>query len=90
MSLASILWAIIGGAIIGGLARLMMPGRQSIPIWLTVVVGIVGMVVGDWLASLIGVKETGGIDWIRHALQLLVGVAGVAGVVALTGRGKTS
>ena len=86
----NIIWIIIGGAIIGALARLLMPGRQSIPWWATIGAGIVGMFLGDFLAQLLGVKETAGFDWIRHGLQLVVGIAAVAGVVAIMGRGKSS
>ncbi len=85
-SIGNIIWMIIGGAIIGGLGRLVVPGKQQISWWLTILVGILGMLVGDWLAGLIGVKETGGFDWIRHLLQVAVGAAGVVGVVALTGK----
>jgi len=86
----NIIWIVIGGAIIGALARLLMPGRQSIPWWATIGAGIVGMFLGDFLAQLLGVKETAGFDWIRHGLQLVVGIAAVAGVVAIMGRGKSS
>jgi uncharacterized membrane protein YeaQ/YmgE (transglycosylase-associated protein family) len=86
----NIIWIIIGGAIIGVLARLLMPGRQSIPWWATIGAGIVGMFLGDFLAQLLGVKETAGFDWIRHGLQLVAGIAAVAGVVAIMGRGKSS
>lgn len=88
--MGNILWIIIGGAIIGVIARLLMPGRQSIPWWATIGAGIVGMVAGDWLASLFGVKDTAGFDWIRHGFQLMVGVVAVGGVLALMGRNKTS
>ena len=86
----NIIWIVIGGAIIGALARLLMPGRQNIPWWATIGAGIVGMFIGDFLAQLFGVKETAGFDWIRHGLQLVVGIAAVAGVVAIMGRGKSS
>lgn len=71
----NIIWAIIAGLIIGLLAKLVVPGRQAIPLWLTIILGIVGGLVGNWLASAIGVRHTSGIDWIRHLLQL--GVAAV-------------
>ena len=71
----NIIWAIIAGLIIGLLAKLVVPGRQAIPLWLTIVLGIVGGLVGNWLATLLGVRHTGGIDWIRHPLQ--IGVAAV-------------
>ena len=86
--MGNILWIIIGGAIIGVIARLLLPGRQNIPWWAIIGVGIVGMFVGDFLAGLLGVKNTSGFDWIRHGLQLVVGVAGIAGLVAIMGRSE--
>jgi hypothetical protein len=44
------------------------------------------MLIGDWISQLLGVKETGGFDWIRHGLQLAVGAAAVAGVGSLMGK----
>jgi uncharacterized membrane protein YeaQ/YmgE (transglycosylase-associated protein family) len=76
-----LIWIIFAGLIIGALARLVLRGRQPIPVWLTVVVGVIGALVGNILASTIGVRHTGGIDWIRHILQ--VGVA--AGLITLVG-----
>jgi uncharacterized membrane protein YeaQ/YmgE (transglycosylase-associated protein family) len=76
-----LIWIIFAGLIIGALARLVLHGRQHIPIWLTILVGIVGALVGNILASAIGVRHTGGIDWIRHILQ--VGVA--AGLITVFG-----
>ena len=66
----NILWAIIAGLIIGALARLVLSGRQPIPIWLTIVLGIVGGLIGNWIAGHIGVRHTNGVDWIRHILQV--------------------
>jgi uncharacterized membrane protein YeaQ/YmgE (transglycosylase-associated protein family) len=71
----NIIWAIIAGLIIGLLAKWVVPGRQSIPLWLTIVLGIVGALIGNWLAAVLGVRFTGGVDWIRHILQ--VGAAAV-------------
>jgi uncharacterized membrane protein YeaQ/YmgE (transglycosylase-associated protein family) len=76
-----ILWAIIAGLIIGLLAKLLVRGRPRIPLWMTVLLGIAGGLVGDALASGIGVRHTAGVDWTRHALQ--VGAAAVLiGIVA--------
>ncbi|GAA2162449.1 hypothetical protein FHX52_3598 [Humibacillus xanthopallidus] len=85
-SIGNILWMVIGGAIIGVLARMFLPGKQAIPFWLTILAGIVGMLVGDWLAGLFGVEKTAGIDWIRHGLQLLVGMIAVGAVASIRGR----
>lgn len=70
-----ILWALIIGVVIGSIAKLFVPGRQDIPLWLTSLLGAGGALVGNWLASLLGVEETRGIDWIRHALQIGSAVA---------------
>jgi uncharacterized membrane protein YeaQ/YmgE (transglycosylase-associated protein family) len=74
----SFIWAIIAGLIVGLIARAILPGKQNIPLWLTVVIGIVGAIVGNGLASAIGVRDTGGIDWIRHLLQILVAIGLIA------------
>jgi len=81
--LGNIRWITLGGAIIGVLARLLLPGRQNVP-WSAVLgVGIVARFVGDVLAGRLGVTETSGVDWIRHDL---LGVPGIAGLVAIRGR----
>lgn len=79
----SFLWAIIAGLIIGLIARAVLPGKQDIPIWLTIVVGVVGAIIGNLLASGLGVRDTGGFDWLRHILQVVVAVALVAVVAPL-------
>ena len=40
---------LIGGAIIGGFAQLLIPGRATIPGWATVLAGVVGMFVGSFV-----------------------------------------
>jgi uncharacterized membrane protein YeaQ/YmgE (transglycosylase-associated protein family) len=85
MTITGIITAIIIGAIIGGLARLILPGKQNIPIWLTIVVGIVAAVIGTFIARAVGIPTvTSGIDWLELLVQLVVvavvGVAAVAGI----------
>ena len=63
MTITGILMALIIGAIVGALGRLVVPGKQNIPIWLTIVVGIVAAFLGTLLARAIGIPtETGGFD----------------------------
>ncbi|WP_273652186.1 GlsB/YeaQ/YmgE family stress response membrane protein [Cellulomonas fimi] len=80
MTPEGIISAIIIGAIVGILGRLLVRGRQRISILLTIVVGIVAALIGTWLATLIGVRDTGGIDWIELFLQIGLAAIGVAAV----------
>ncbi|MFE6228655.1 MULTISPECIES: GlsB/YeaQ/YmgE family stress response membrane protein [unclassified Streptomyces] len=73
------LWAIVVGLVLGLLAKAILPGKQQIPLWLTVIFGILGSVLGNAVATWIGVNDTKGIDWIRHLLQL-IGAVVVVGV----------
>ncbi|SFW98711.1 GlsB/YeaQ/YmgE family stress response membrane protein [Streptomyces atratus] len=73
------LWAIIVGLVLGLIAKAILPGKQNIPLWLTIIFGIIGSVLGNAVATWIGVNETKGIDWIRHLLQL-IGAVVVVGV----------
>jgi len=73
-----IISAIVIGAIIGVLARLILPGRQKISVLLTIVVGIVAAVLGSLLAKALGVETTDGIDWIEILIQVVLAVIGVS------------
>jgi len=87
MTITGIFSAIIIGLIVGVLARAILPGRQNIPIWLTIVVGIVAAFVGTALARALGIPTaTSGIDWMELIVQLVVAVVGVALVSGAFGR----
>lgn len=84
------IWIVVGGLIIGLIAKGIVPGKQRIPLWLTVGLGIVGALVGNLIAAAIGVRNTTGVDWIRHILQVGIAVALVAIVSPMwTSRGRT-
>jgi uncharacterized membrane protein YeaQ/YmgE (transglycosylase-associated protein family) len=86
MTAQGIITAIIIGAIIGALGRLVLPGRQSISIVLTIVVGIVAALLGTVLANALGVNYTPGIDWIELFIQVGLAALGVALVAGFGGR----
>ena len=86
MTATGIISAIIVGAIIGALGRLVVPGRQSMPVWLTIVVGIVAALLGSVIAGAMGVRETAGFDWIELFIQVVLAAVGVALVAGTYGR----
>jgi uncharacterized membrane protein YeaQ/YmgE (transglycosylase-associated protein family) len=45
------------GFIVGLLARAVLPGRQKIGIGLTILLGVVGSILGGVIASLIGIAD---------------------------------
>ncbi len=46
MTLAFVLFILLWGLILGGLARLAVPGPDPMPIWLTIAIGIGGSLIG--------------------------------------------
>lgn len=86
MAITGFFTAIVVGLIIGALGRLVVPGKQNIKIWLTLLIGVVAALLGTLLAGLIGVDETGGIDWIELALQVALAAGGVALVAGVSRR----
>ncbi|GLL05933.1 MULTISPECIES: GlsB/YeaQ/YmgE family stress response membrane protein [Dactylosporangium] len=91
MTVTGIITALIVGLIIGALGRLVVPGRQNIPIWLTMVIGVVAALIGTAIANAIGVStDTPGVDWGELLVQVIVAAVGVAITVAVMGRGRRS
>jgi len=82
----NIIGTIIFGAVIGILARLVLPGKQDISMVMTVIIGIIGALIGYYLAGLLGVRQTNGIDWIRWVISIVVAAVLVGAYSAATGR----
>ncbi len=85
VDIQSILGYIVVGAIVGVLARLIIPNSAPLGILGTIVVGIIGAVIGGWLAGAV-FEETGGVDWIA---SVLVAAALVFLLRGVTGRRRS-
>lgn len=84
MTIEGIIGAIVIGLIVGALGRLVVPGKQDIPVWLTIVVGIVAALIGS---AIVGpLRDTDGIDWIELLVQIALAAIGVALVAGMRGR----
>jgi uncharacterized membrane protein YeaQ/YmgE (transglycosylase-associated protein family) len=56
---------VLRGFIIGLLARLIMPGKLNIGLIMTTVLGVVGGLIGSWVAGLFKYSNAnGGFEWI--------------------------
>lgn len=75
--LSALLFWIIVGLIAGALAKFAMPGDDPGGIIVTIIIGIVGAVIGGWLLSLLGIGGAGSGGWIFSI------IAGVIGAVIL-------
>jgi len=87
---STILVALIGGTIIGFLGKTFAPGERNIPLWLTILCGIGGVFLGNWLyVDVFDFREnTARIDWWRHAWQVAVAALLVVLVTSGIGRKK--
>jgi uncharacterized membrane protein YeaQ/YmgE (transglycosylase-associated protein family) len=89
--IGSIILAIIVGAIIGVVARLIMPGKQNIGMIMTVLLGAVGGLIGSAVAGVFNYHNAnGGIAWIPFIIGVVVAIILIALYEALTGRRRTT
>jgi len=99
MLLGSFLGWIIAGLVVGALARFFVPGRQDMDIIMTIILGIVGALVGGFISSLlfgpnVMVDSTGtyvvATAWPGWIMAVIGGVIVLAGYLAITNKSTTS
>ena len=83
-----IIGTIIFGAIVGILARVVMPGRQAYGWIVTILLGIAGALIGYWVWGALGGSDTRGIDWIRLLISVLAAAVLSFIYTALTRRSR--
>ena len=84
-----IIGLLIAGIIIGLLGKFVAPGdKDNIPIWLTLLCGVGGVLLGYVVSEAVGVKDTNGVDWLRWLIS--IGLAAVLVVAASTLTGRNS
>jgi uncharacterized membrane protein YeaQ/YmgE (transglycosylase-associated protein family) len=83
LTIGSIIVYVVAGAVIGAVARLIMPGRQNMGIAATIALGVVAAVIGGILWEAI-FPDNDGIAWIG---SILVALALLWIYAAIAGRG---
>jgi uncharacterized membrane protein YeaQ/YmgE (transglycosylase-associated protein family) len=85
----AIIWLLIVGLIIGLLGKFVAPGsRDNTPIWLTLLCGIGGVLLGYYVSGALGVAQTNGVDWIRWIISIAIAAVLVMLASSLTGRSR--
>ena len=81
---------LVAGLIIGLLGKLVAPGdKDNIPIWLTVLCGIGGVLLGLVVYSAFGGDGSAGVDWTRWIVSIAIAAVLVMVASAVTGRSKS-
>ncbi len=85
-----IIGVLIAGLIIGLLGKFFAPGdKDNIPLWLTLLCGIGGVVLGWYIYSAFGGDgDTAGVDWVRWFVA--IATAAVLVVIASTVTGRNT
>jgi uncharacterized membrane protein YeaQ/YmgE (transglycosylase-associated protein family) len=64
------LWYVVVGAVIGVLARLILPGKQQMNFLMTILIGIVSAILGGFLWELVFTNH--GIAWIGSIIVAVI------------------
>jgi len=82
-----IIGVIIAGIIIGLLGKFLAPGdKDNTPLWLTILCGVGGVVLGWYIYKAFGGNGSDGVDWVRWIVAVLVAAVLVVLASTLTGR----
>ena len=88
--IGTIIGAIVVGLIIGALARLIMPGKQNIGVIMTIVLGVLGSLIGSWVTYKLGyTNANGGFEFIPFIVGVVVAIILIAIYLAVTGKRGT-
>lgn len=83
----TILFYLIVGAIVGLLGKFLAPGdKDNIPLWLTVLCGIGGMILGGVIYSTFGGDGSAGLDWVQGIVAVVTALVLVVIASTVTSR----
>ena len=85
-----ILGLIVIGLVIGALARLILPGKQNISIVATLALGVLGALIGGFIASLLGTGDIFELNILGFVLAVIAALVLVGGYAGTAGRSNRS
>lgn len=89
MDITTILFFLIVGTIVGLIGKFLAPGdKDNIPLWLTVICGIGGMLLGGVIYRAFGGDGSDGLDWVQGIVAVVTAMILVIIASAVTGRSK--
>lgn len=65
---------IVFGLVVGILARLLVPGRQHLSIWMTLLLGLIGSIVGGIVANALGTGDVFELNFIGAVVAIAAAV----------------
>ncbi len=77
---------IVAGLVIGALARLIKPGKQNLGIIATLLLGLVGSVIGGLVANLLGTGDIFELNILGFIVAVIASVALIGVAEAITSR----
>lgn len=83
----TIIFYIVVGAIVGLLGKFIAPGsKDNTPLWLTILCGIGGMIIGGVIYRAFGGNGSPGLDWTQGIVAVLTAAVLVVIASTVTGR----
>ena len=90
MDITTILFFLIVGAIVGLIGKFLAPGdKDNIPLWLTVICGIGGMLLGGVIYRAFGGDGSNGLDWVQGIVAVVTAMVLVIIASVVSGRSHT-
>jgi uncharacterized membrane protein YeaQ/YmgE (transglycosylase-associated protein family) len=80
---------IVAGLIIGALARLVKPGKQNLSVVATLLLGLVGSVIGGVIANLLGTGSIFELNALGFIVAVISSVLLIGAAEAVTSNKKT-
>lgn len=81
---------LVFGLIVGAVARLIKPGRQNLSLAMTLLLGVVGSVIGGVVASLIGTGDIMELNILGSVVAIIAAVLLVGVAEGMSSKNKAS